>query len=119
MFCHEVCRKRDNVVSTRTKWWHLNLQAAQSIEKIGSKSSLFNELSQALVSGHKNARVDGSCRVASDAFDGELLDGAKELRLGRGLEVGDLVEEQRAIRCKLELPPAALHAGGRSVFDSE
>ena len=56
---------------------------------------------------------------AADALDGEVLDGAQQLRLRRRREVRDLVEKQRAVVRRLELAPPAAHAGGGALLDPE
>src|SRR5262245_26125409 len=57
--------------------------------------------------------------VAADAFDGEVLDRAQQLGLGRQREVGDLVEKQGAAVGMLELAAAAADAGRGPFLDAE
>ena len=57
--------------------------------------------------------------VAADALDGEVLNGAQQLGLGRRRQIGDFVQKQRAAIGSLELPSPSADAGRDAILDAE
>ena len=87
--------------------------------RIHPKPSVRHQPRQRTVGGHDDPGVDATGAGAADALDGQVLDGAQQLRLRRGREVRHLVEEQRAFMGVLELAAPAAHARRRALFDAE
>jgi hypothetical protein len=98
---------------------HRNVEAVEPVIEVGAKTAKRHQVRERAVGRDDDPRVDAPGAAAADPLDAEILDGAQQLGLRRRREIGDLVEEQRAVVRVLELAAPAADAGGGPLLDAE
>ena len=92
----------------------------EAVEQILAEAALADLACQIAVRRGDHAHVDADGLVAADALELALLQHAQQLRLRRGRDLADLVEEQRAAVGLLEAAVAARgRAGERALLVAE
>ena len=91
----------------------------ESVEQVGAKTPGRHQRREVLIRGDHDAGINDPCGVPADPLDRAVLQRAEELGLGRRRQVGDLIQEQRAVVRQLELPPPATDSGRRAIFDAK
>src|SRR5439155_17939082 len=72
-----------------------DLHDVDAVVEILAEASFVHEPRQVAVRGGDEPDVDAHLAAAADGLDPAFLDGAHELDLDAGLQVADLVQEQR------------------------
>ena len=71
-------------------------KSADAVVEVEAEPACLDECLEVLVGCGQNADIDGDLPRASDAFEGPLLKDAQQLHLRAGVELADLIEEQRS-----------------------
>src|SRR6185369_1044569 len=90
---NEAAHEHRYVVPALPQRRQIDLQHAESIEEIGTKRAILDELSQRLVRGRDDAYVNLDRLRPAHAHELPLLEHAHELHLRRRGNLADLVEE--------------------------
>src|SRR6266702_717252 len=116
----QLRRQRWQVLAARSQWRQRDGEDVQPVVQIRAEETPPHHLAEIAVGCCDHAHVDGDGALAADAVDLALLQDAEELRLQGKWQLGDLVEEDRAVLRLLEAPCAPLAgAGERAALVSE
>jgi hypothetical protein len=91
---------------------HAQARHVEPVVEIRAKASGGDLLAQVAVRRGDDPRRHAQRRAAADALEGPLLEHAQQHRLERGIEIADLVEEDRAAARLLEASGARRHRSG-------
>ena len=83
MAIENILRQLEDVLARIPERRHLDVDAIQSVIKVGSEAALSHQRSQRWIRGNNNSRVDAPRAVATNTLDGKILDCAQQLRLCR------------------------------------
>src|SRR6185436_9666904 len=116
----EGARQRQDVDLAIAQRGQLDREHGEPVVEVLAEPALVDHRAQVAVGRRDPADVDLEGAAAADALESALLEDAQELGLELGLELADLVEEERAAVGELE--PAALAlagAGERALLVAE
>src|SRR5262249_23166392 len=108
----EVVGQYEHVTVPLSQGGQMNAKYRESIVEIRAKTAIPDDALHVSVGGRDQADIGLEGRRSADALVLTLLQDPQELRLRRGRQLADLVEEQRAARGELEA--AALQLVGSS-----
>src|SRR5262245_58984369 len=101
-------RKQRNVLGALAQGRHRDGKDRQPEVQVLAKLATLNGLLQVAIGRGNDPHVDPDARRASQAIEGALLEGAKDLALDGHRHLADLVEENRAAVGELELAGLSL-----------
>ncbi len=111
----ELLGKRRDIVPPLPERRNGDGEHVQPVEQVLAEQLGLDRLLDVLVRCRHDAHVDLDGTVPADPFDHLLLDHAQDLRLERQVHVADLVEEDRPLVRKLELPELPRLGAGKGA----
>src|SRR6185369_16034762 len=98
----EVDRKRGDIALAVSKRRKLDARDGEPMKEVVAKASRLDFAIEVAARRRKHTHVDADPFVAPDPSNLETLEGTKELRLQRRIQIADLVDQQRASLSKLQ-----------------
>ena len=95
---------------------HGDVDDVQAVEEVVAEFALAHQFLEVLVGGGDEADVGLDGLVAADALEDAGIEHAQDFDLGVGVDLADLVEEERAAVGLLEAADAALDGAGERAF---
>src|SRR5579864_915252 len=113
MLAEEVLRQPRNFFSPLTKRWNVNVDHIETIEKVLAKLSLTDCLFEVAMRGGNDAYVYFDRLIASQPQEFSILEHLEEFGLEPDIHVSNLVEQDGATVCHLELARPVLNRAGK------
>jgi len=104
-----------DVCGPLSKRRNLEHDASEPLHEVVAKPAEVNEVGEVPAGGRDDANVNRDERRGAEPTDGALFESAQELRLQMQAELGDLVEEQRAVVGLLEQARDGARGAGESA----
>src|SRR5207249_12107275 len=101
-----------NFLGALTQGRDADLDDIEAVVKILAEASFCHGTLKVLVGRREDPNVDLQRRLAADAGEIAVLEHVEELGLEGGVQVADLVEEDRAVMGRLEFPDLELVGPG-------
>ena len=105
-----MARNRRDVVGARPQWRHADGDDVEAIVKVGAEQALFHEARNVAIACRDETRRHFVLPGRTHAADSPALEHVQKLGLHIGRQLGDLVQEQRAVLRRLDEPTLRLPA---------
>src|SRR5579859_2230465 len=93
----KMFRQGHDVLGTFTQRWDAELELAQAVKQVLSKTTILNRRLKILVGGSNDAYIHVDFSMPAETIEGLAVQHSQELHLSLQLQLADFVQEQRAL----------------------